>query len=64
MTPTQEQYLTTAEAMAYAGVSRSTLYRWFREGLLTKYKRGVQTLVDRTELDEVLRPKPEQRETG
>lgn len=64
MTPTQENFLTVPEAMEYAGVSRSTIYRWFGESVLTKYKRGVQTLVDRAELDEALRPKPEQRETG
>lgn len=64
MTPTQENFLTVAEAMEHAGVSRATINRWFREGRLTRYKRAGRTLADRAELDEILRPKPEQRETG
>ena len=64
MTPTQGNFLTVAEAVAYAGVSRSTIYRLFREEKLTRYKRGIQTLVDKAQLDDLLTPKPEQRETG
>jgi excisionase family DNA binding protein len=59
MTPTQDNYLTVAEAQAYAGVSRETIYRWLRTGLLTRYKRGAnRTVVDPAEIDELLRPKP------
>lgn len=65
MTPTQEQYLTVAEAVEYSGVSRETLFRWMRNGLLTRHKRGAnRTVVDKAELDEILRPKPADPPTG
>lgn len=65
MTPTQENHITVAEAVKRAGVSRETIYRWLREGRLTRYKRAAnRTVIDPNELDEILRPKPEQRETG
>lgn len=65
MTPTQEQFLTVAEAVEYAGVSRETIYRWLRDGWLTRYKRAAnRTVIDPEELDEILRPKPEHRDTA
>lgn len=32
-----EKYLTAQKAAEYAGVSRSSLYRWIAEGLLPRY---------------------------
>lgn len=38
-----EGYITTAQAAAHLGVSRSTLYRWYRdEGLPIRYPRNAE----------------------
>lgn len=56
MTP---EYLTVAEAAERADRDRQTIRRWFRDGLLTRYRvgpRGVR--VKTAELDELMGPRP------
>jgi excisionase family DNA binding protein len=45
------------------GVSRSTIFRWIKEGLLTRYRQRGQRaiLVDRQQLRRLTRPAPEKR---
>lgn len=44
------EWLTQEEAEAYLGVSRTTLWRWQREGRLTVYKLGRQRRYRREDL--------------
>jgi excisionase family DNA binding protein len=55
--------LTVKDAAKEFSISRATLFRWLRDGHLTKHKRmGLHaTLVDRRELARLLKPKPIKR---
>jgi excisionase family DNA binding protein len=53
----QSNWLTIQEAVDYLKVARSTLYRWAREGKVTFYRLGEQTVrVRKDELDTVAQP--------
>ena len=53
----QSDWLTVQEAISYLKVARSTLYRWAREGRLTLYRLGEQTVrVRKKELDTIAQP--------
>lgn len=53
-----KDWLTISEACKHSGVSQSTLYRWLKRGMLSKYKVGVNSLrIKREELDSLLVPK-------
>lgn len=49
--PIPEDLLTLREACARYKTSRATLYRWADAGLITLYKVGGSTRVDRVEVD-------------
>ncbi|MEP7452414.1 helix-turn-helix domain-containing protein [Phyllobacterium sp. SB3] len=51
MTPTQKIALTIPEAIDYSGIGRSSLYKLFSEGKITRRKRGKSVLIIREELD-------------
>ena len=53
----QSDWLTVQEAVGYLKVARSTLYRWAREGRVTLYRLGEQTVrVHKKELDTIAQP--------
>jgi excisionase family DNA binding protein len=53
----QSDWLTMQEATSYLKIARSTLYRWAREGRLTLYRFGEQTVrVRKKELDTIAQP--------
>ncbi|MEW6296352.1 MAG: helix-turn-helix domain-containing protein [Thermodesulfobacteriota bacterium] len=53
----QNDWLTVQEAVSYLKIARSTLYRWAREGRLTLYRLGEQTVrVRKKELDSIAQP--------
>jgi excisionase family DNA binding protein len=54
------------DAAHEARVSVPTIYRWISQGLLTPYRPAVgrKTQVDRRQIKELLRPKPEKRKGG
>lgn len=57
--PSQPELLTVAAAAVEAKVPAPTLYRWMREGRLTKYEKPVgqsRVFVDRRELRQLLQP--------
>jgi excisionase family DNA binding protein len=57
----EPEYITVKEAGERVGRNDQTIYRWFREGALIRYKvgpgRGL-TRVSVTELDALLTPAP------
>ena len=54
------EWLTVAEAADYLRVSKDTIYRWAKQGKLTLYKLGKLTRLKRSELDELVTPKPKE----
>jgi excisionase family DNA binding protein len=58
----QSNWLTIREAADYLKVARSTLYRWAREGKVTFYRLGEQTVrVQKDELDTIAQPSSHHR---
>jgi excisionase family DNA binding protein len=53
-----KEYVTIAEAMMILSVSRSTINRLIKGGMLTKYKVGGRVLLLREQVDDVPRPTP------
>ncbi len=53
-------YLTLHEATEYAHVSVRTLQRHFTSGTLKRYKLGRRVLIDRNELETVIRARDPQ----
>lgn len=53
----QTNFLTVEEAAQFVGLSHWTLRSWLHKGRLTKYKSVSRTLVNRSELLELLKPK-------
>jgi len=54
------EYVTVAEAADIAGRGIPTVYRWLRNGTLTRYRIGVgATVISRSELDALLTPRPD-----
>ena len=51
-----EKLLSDKEAQEYLGVSRSTLYRWQKEGKLRVYKVGILRRYRRQDLDALIKP--------
>ncbi len=51
-----KKWLSEKEAQEYLGVSRSTLYRWQKEGKLKVYKLGRQRRYRQEDLDALLEP--------
>jgi len=49
-----KKWLSEKEAQEYLGVSRSTLYRWQKEGKLKVYKLGRQRRYQQEDLDALL----------
>ena len=57
----EEEYLTPEEASAYLGVSRRTLERYVKLGLIPRYRRGLSRVIfKRTDLDRFLTVRPDQ----
>ena len=50
------EWLTEEQAQEYLQVSRTTLYRWQREGRLTVYKFGKLRRYKREDLDALAEP--------
>lgn len=50
--------LTIPDAVAFAGLGRSTIYRLFEQGVLTPRKAGRRTLILREELEDYIRNLP------
>lgn len=59
--PAQPDRLTVAEAAALARVTPSTVYRWLSEQKLTRHGSIGRVLIDRAELDALLRSGPPHR---
>ena len=58
MTTVQTEWLTIPEASSYLKVTRTTLYRWARQGRLRLYRLGTRaTRVRRSDLERMARPK-------
>jgi excisionase family DNA binding protein len=51
----QQDYLSIAEAAAFARVSAGTVRRWVRAGELTRHEAGARVLVKRAELEAFIR---------
>lgn len=61
MTQHEEEYLTPEEASTYLGVSRRTLERYVKQGLIPRYRRGLSRVVfKRTDLAGFLEVRPDQ----
>lgn len=57
----EEEYLTPEEASTYLGVSRRTLERYVKLGLIPRYRRGLSRVIfKRTDLDRFLTVRPDQ----
>ena len=54
-----KKWLSEKETQEYLGVSRSTLYRWQKEGKLKVYKLGRQRRYRQEDLDALLEPGPD-----
>ncbi len=52
-----EDLVPIGDAAHAAGVATSTVYRWRAAGLLALYKRRSRTLVRRSEIEQLLRPR-------
>ncbi|MCH5226577.1 MAG: helix-turn-helix domain-containing protein [Muribaculaceae bacterium] len=50
----KETYLTVDEAASRLGVSRSTLWRWDKEGYLTKIKRGKKNTYRLSDVERII----------
>lgn len=50
-------YLTVDDAAQLAGISHWTVRSWLHKGLLTRYKSASRTVVSRTELLALLKPR-------
>ena len=50
----KETYLTVDEAALRLGVSRSTLWRWDKEGYLTKIKRGKKNTYRLSDVERII----------
>lgn len=50
--------LTIPEAVAYSGIGRSSIYKLFDAGKLTRRKMGKRVLILRDELEELVRTLP------
>ena len=48
----KDQYLTVSQAVAQFSVTRQTIHRWIRDGVLTAEKVGRELLINRQSLDE------------
>jgi len=57
---TENEFLTVQEARKLAGCDRTTIYRWFSTGKLTRYEVGPAKLprVKASELEALLTPRP------
>jgi len=53
---TNTEYFRPAEAKQVIGVSRSTIYKWAKEGLITLRKHGGMTFVSMKEVRQILEP--------
>lgn len=57
LTGSQVEYLTVAEVAERAKVAKGTVYRWFDENRLTKYKTEQgRVLADAAEVDGLIQP--------
>jgi excisionase family DNA binding protein len=53
------EYVTVREASAISGRTVPSIYRWLKNGKLTRYRTGAgQTLIKREELNALLAPHP------
>lgn len=50
-------YLTVEQAAELAGISHWTVRSWLHKGLLTRYKSASRTVVSRTEMLALLKPR-------
>ena len=53
-TKPKETYLTVDEAALRLGVSRSTLWRWDKEGYLKKIKRGKKITYRQSDIERII----------
>ena len=51
------ELITIQEATIIAQRSKQTIYAWIEKGILTKYKEGFSTRIDKAELEAFLKPK-------
>lgn len=61
--PVMPELVTLNEAVETYSVSKSSLFRWLRQGALIRYRRKGQKaiLIDARELRRILKPQPEKR---
>jgi excisionase family DNA binding protein len=53
------EYVTVKEASKISGRTVPSVYRWLKEGRLTRYKTGTgRTLIKREELNALITPRP------
>jgi len=52
----QPQYFRPADAKSVIGVSRSTIYKWRKEGKLTISKHGGMSFVSMAEVNKIINP--------
>lgn len=57
---TMPPFITTDDACKALGVSKPTIFRWLRRGVLQRYKRmgDTHTLIDQAELEALRRSRP------
>ena len=61
-TENAENFLTVDDAAQLVCLSHWTVRSWLHKGLLTRYKSGSRTVVNRSELLELLKPKKVHRQ--
>ena len=59
---TERRWYSVLEAAAYLGVSRPTIFRWMKEGILSFYKVGGSTRFTKEGLDAVIEKTTGQKE--
>jgi excisionase family DNA binding protein len=59
---TEKRWYSVLEAAAYLGVSRPTIFRWMKEGILSFYKVGGSTRFTKEGLDAVIEKTTGQKE--
>jgi excisionase family DNA binding protein len=48
-----DEYITIDQAAKECGVTRAAVYRWHKIGRITLYKKGLRTVVTRSDIDKI-----------